>query len=187
MTDKTTKATTALVEAAAPKSDGLCKAECKDGVLTITAGQRGIDEMAAALGGCDTESLQSLLVGELVNVLTPKGKEDATFSLLAGVEAVQAIGPRNPAEAMLAVQMVAAHHLALDLMTRASNSDRVDFMDRYANMATKFSRTFLAQMEGLAKLRRNGEQVVKHVHVNEGGQAVIAGTVHTGGGGRRDD
>ena len=39
-----------------------------------------------------------------------------------------------------------------------------------------------AQMETLARMRRGGEQVVRHVHVdNRGGQAVIAENVHTGG------
>jgi hypothetical protein len=37
-------------------------------------------------------------------------------------------------------------------------------------------------METLARMRRGGEQVVRHVHVdNRGGQAVIAENVHTGG------
>jgi hypothetical protein len=47
-------------------------------------------------------------------------------------------------------------------------------------------RTYAAQVEALAKLRRGGEQrvVVQHVNVNEGGQAIV-GDVHNarGGGG----
>src|SRR3546814_9794291 len=43
-------------------------------------------------------------------------------------------------------------------------------------------RTFTAQIEALTKLRRGGEQVVRHIHVdNRGGQAVITETVQTGG------
>lgn len=42
-------------------------------------------------------------------------------------------------------------------------------------------RSFALHAEALAKLRRGGEQVFRHVHVNEGGQAVIAGTVNTRG------
>ena len=38
------------------------------------------------------------------------------------------------------------------------------------------------QMETLARMRRGGEQVVRHIHVdNRGGQAVIAENVNTGG------
>jgi len=49
-------------------------------------------------------------------------------------------------------------------------------------MANKFLRTFTTQMEALSRLRRGGKQIVEHVHINAGGQAVIAGTVNTGGG-----
>ena len=44
-------------------------------------------------------------------------------------------------------------------------------------------RTFAAQTEALRKLRSGGEQKVevRHVHVNEGGRAII-GAVEAGGG-----
>jgi hypothetical protein len=81
----------------------------------------------------------------------------------------------------MALQMHATNELAMDLLSRAQNSpDRLATAE-YTNLATKLSRTFVAQVEALAKLRRNGEQVVKHVHVYEGGQAVVAGTINQGG------
>jgi hypothetical protein len=52
----------------------------------------------------------------------------------------------------------------------------------FGNLANKFMRTFTAQAEALAKIRRGGEQVVKYVHVHEGGQAVVAGTINQTGG-----
>jgi hypothetical protein len=42
-------------------------------------------------------------------------------------------------------------------------------------------RTFTAQTEALAKIRRKGEQTVKVVHVYPGGQAVVAETINQGG------
>jgi hypothetical protein len=48
------------------------------------------------------------------------------------------------------------------------------------NLATKFSRTFTAQLEALDRHRRGGKQIVEHVHVNDGGQAVFANNVTTG-------
>ncbi len=41
--------------------------------------------------------------------------------------------------------------------------------------STKLTRTFIAQMEALDKHRGKGQQkmTVEHVHVNEGGQAII--------------
>ena len=54
------------------------------------------------------------------------------------------------------------------------------------NFATKMLRTFISQVETLKRYRGGGEQkmIVEHVHVNEGGQAVV-GTVNTGG--RKND
>ena len=50
------------------------------------------------------------------------------------------------------------------------------------NVATKSLRTFAVQMEALKKYRTGDQQkmVVEHVHVNEGGQAIV-GTVNQGG------
>ena len=50
----------------------------------------------------------------------------------------------------------------------------------------KLARTFAAQMEALRKYRTGGEQnvTVKHVTVNEGGQAIVGNVEHSPGGGR---
>ena len=55
------------------------------------------------------------------------------------------------------------------------------------NEATKMLRTFTTQMEALKKYRTGGQQkvTVEHVHVNEGGRAIV-GTVNQGGGGVND-
>ena len=54
----------------------------------------------------------------------------------------------------------------------------------FGQLANKFMRTFTAQSEALAKLRRGGEQIVKYIHVHEGGQAVVAGTINQNRGSR---
>ena len=55
----------------------------------------------------------------------------------------------------------------------------------YGNMALKLMRTYTAQVEALAKLRRGGNQTVRveHVHVHSGGQAIVGNVTHPGGGG----
>ena len=56
------------------------------------------------------------------------------------------------------------------------------------NQANKMLRTFIAQVEAVKKYRTGGHQkvTVEHVHVNEGGQAIV-GTVNQGGGGIKDE
>ena len=56
-------------------------------------------------------------------------------------------------------------------------------MEIYARVALKAQTNSRATIEALAKLHQPREQTVRHVHVNEGGQAVIAEQFHhhTGG------
>jgi hypothetical protein len=104
---------------------------------------------------------------------------DNTLALLNG------INPQDEMEGMLAAQMIGVHNIAMDAMRRAMIYDQhSEARDRYSNQAIKLMRTFTAQMEALDKHRRKGQQkvVVEHVHVHEGGQAIV-GNVNPGGGG----
>ena len=100
----------------------------------------------------------------------------------AGLAAVGAVEAQNELEAMLAVQMAGTHELAMSMLTRAK-SGTVDQAERYGNLATKFLRTYTTQMETLTKLRRGGEQTVRveHVHVYQGGQAIVGQVTQVGG------
>jgi hypothetical protein len=55
--------------------------------------------------------------------------------------------------------------------------------ERYMTMALKAQAQSRATLEALAKLHQPREQVVRHVHVYEGGQAVVAEEFHHHGGG----
>jgi hypothetical protein len=110
-------------------------------------------------------------------------------ALNAALAVLGAVEPQNEMEALLGVQMVTADigaRKAFELMNRANLPEGIA---QLGGLANKYMRTFTAQVEALAKLRRGGEQIVKHVHVYEGGQAVVAGTInqHQGGGGRKKD
>lgn len=98
------------------------------------------------------------------------------------------IQPQDELEGMLAVQMVSTHNMAMNCIGRATQTNRVDFMNTYMNGATKMLRTFAAQMEALTKYRTGGQQkmTVEHVHVNKGGQAIV-GTVNQGGRGQNNE
>lgn len=126
----------------------------------------------------------------MLEVTKSLGQDGATQSGLNSFLAVlAAIQPKDETEALLASQMIAAHASAHFCTDKMRNAQLVDQLQMYAGLANKFMRTFAAQMEALAKIRRGGEQIVKHVHVYEGGQAVVAGTIHQhrGGGGEAKD
>jgi len=104
-----------------------------------------------------------------------------TVAILASVR------PRDELESMLAVQMLAVHNAAMHAMAMAMLKGQT-FEGRKSNMgyATRLLQVFTSQLEALKKHRTGGQQkmIVEHVHVNEGGQAIV-GSVNVGGGAKR--
>ena len=74
--------------------------------------------------------------------------------------------------------------LALQVHTGARGS--LQSAERYGRLAFKAQSNCRATLEALAKLHQPREQTVKHVHVNEGGQAVVADQFHQHTGGREN-
>lgn len=188
MTDKS-KLPTTVAEAhealavAAEAGKRLRKVAVEDGALILEGGEEAQRRMDVAFGSSDRE-FQTYCLSQIINILpdSSAGGKDYTLPVNAAVAMLTAIAPQNEMEAMLAVQMVASHHLALLSMQRTKRADQIPQFQANGNMANKFARTHAAQVEALSRLRRGGEQVVRHVHVNEGGQALIAGTVNAGRG-----
>lgn len=104
-------------------------------------------------------------------------------NLTSDLAFISSINPEDAIESMLAVQMATAHRAAMFAMEKFSRSQETDKSNSAANQATKFLNLYLRQMEMLNKHRGKGQQkmTVEHVHVNEGGQAII-GNVEGGGG-----
>jgi hypothetical protein len=98
-------------------------------------------------------------------------------ALNAMVAMIEAAKPEDELQAALAVQMAMTHALTTVAIKRAARVDQIPQFDSAGNMAVKLARTFTMQTEALAKLQRRGEQVVKVVHVHQGGQAIV-GDVH---------
>ena len=97
---------------------------------------------------------------------------------------LQGIKPQDEIEGMLAVQMIGVHNMAMEAMRLVMISDQYpESKQSNTNRATKLLRTFAAQMEALKKYRTGGQQkmIVEHVHVHQGGQAIV-GSVTQGGG-----
>jgi hypothetical protein len=93
--------------------------------------------------------------------------------------------PRDEIEGMLAAQMVAVHSAAMRSLRQLKSSETLAQQDSDGNLAVKLVRTYAMQMEALQRYRGKCEQkmTVEHVHVYQGGQAIV-GAVHQGGGAR---
>lgn len=132
--------------------------------------------MHAAFGSMSQPFIDTMM-GELLTIWDGTGgiSEKSYNAALAVIEGAQ---PQNELEAMLVVQMIAANEAALRATSMLGKCDWFPQSMGFGNLANKFMRTFTGQIEALAKLRRGDEQVVKYVHVHEGGQAVVAGTIN---------
>lgn len=102
------------------------------------------------------------------------------------VSIVRGIKPRDQTEAMLGAQMAAIHNATMTMQKRLAHVESIAQQDSAVRALNNLARTYALQMEALKRYRSSGQQqvVVKHVTVNEGGQAIVG---NVGKGDHRND
>ena len=93
------------------------------------------------------------------------------------------IESKDEMEGMIAAQIVACHNAAMECYRRAAiENQTLQGRQENLNQANKLSRTHAMLLETLNRHRGKGQQkvTVEHVHVHEGGQAIV-GNVETQG------
>jgi hypothetical protein len=148
--------------------------------LKVSGSTVNIDYQASlkAIGSTDGDFLEGF-VKQLVNVGSQGSVADesgANFMLAV----VKGIEPRDQIEAMLGAQMAAVHNATMTFARRLGHAEIILQQDSAERAFNKLARTFAAQVEALKRYRSGGEQkvTVQHVHVAEGGQAIV-GNVNT--------
>jgi len=136
---------------------------------------RGVAQIALmkAIGTTDADFYGGL-IGQLINVGSPNREPDeagANFML----SIVKGIEPRDQIESMLAAQMGAVHLATMTFARRLAHVENIPQQDSAERAFNKLARTFAAQVSALKDYRSKGEQkmTVQHVHVAEGGQAIV--------------
>jgi hypothetical protein len=130
------------------------------------------------IGGSQSDHWNNILANQAVQALWLKNSspEERDKQLSATVAALMGIEPKDELEGMMAAQLVAAHHAAMECYRRAMIGEQ-SFEGRRENLnqANKLSRTYAALVEALNRHRGKGQQkvTVEHVHVHAGGQAVV--------------
>jgi hypothetical protein len=124
--------------------------------------------MMNALGTTSVD-LADRLVSQILNAthLQLSGEPISENTLNAALGAVAGIAPRDEAEALLAVQMVGVHWVAMAMLRQVAATDSRLLFNDAGNMVVKLLRTYTAQLEALKRYRSAGEQrvVVQHVNV----------------------
>jgi hypothetical protein len=103
--------------------------------------------------------------------------------MAAAAAALVGIQPKGELEGMLGAQLIACHNAAMECYRRAMNS-QLPARDCHLNQANKLSRTYTTLLEALNRHRGKGQQkvTVEHVHVHQGGQAIVGHVQHSGEG-----
>src|ERR1700737_2742658 len=139
-----------------------------------------------SIGGSNSDTWNNLIANQAITSIW-NGHSDEAQTIEkneAAVSALMAIGPRDEMEGMMAAQLIAAHNAAMECYRRAMLPEQ-PFEGRRENLsqANKLSRTYATLMEALNRHRGKWQQTVtvEHVHVHEGGQAIVG---NGGGGGK---
>jgi len=142
----------------------------------------GNDLALAALGGTDWRYGNSLLT-QIINMVPRKDGVPNQQAMDFAISAVMAMEPKDEIEGMLAAQMVAVHMATMTFANRLAGVENLDQQNSVERAFNKLTRTFTTQMEALNRYRGKGQQkmTVEHIHVHEGGQAIV-GNVKGGGG-----
>jgi len=123
--------------------------------------------------GRESKTFGKMIYNQLSNCCSYPNKNDNSF--ISVHENMSGIAPKDQIEGMLAAQMIATHHAAMNCFRIAAKSEMIDNMNIAFNSANKLARTYAMQMEALNRYRGKGQQkiTVEHVSINSGGQAII--------------
>jgi hypothetical protein len=103
-------------------------------------------------------------------------KAEINVGIARAIEHFNSLAPGDGAEAMLAEQMVATHFAALECLRRAAIPNQYAAARKEElKQASKLMALYARQLDTLNKHRGKGQQkvTVEHVHVAEGGQAIV--------------
>jgi hypothetical protein len=128
-----------------------------------------------ALGTQSSDFVNSSLIQIQAAARSPLGgvSEIAVNAALAMIEAA---APRDEIEGALAVQLACTHTTAMAVLAKFDVGFATERRAAaFGSAASRLLRAFAMQVEVLRRLRHGGHQCIRieHVHVNDGGQAVI--------------
>ncbi len=109
------------------------------------------------------------------------GKDYTTDNVNTLFDFIKENKPKDAIEAMLLTQILASHQFSMQSFLRAGLDNQTPYgIQENMARATKFTRTYIAQMDALKRYRSSGEHkiIVEKVNVENGGKAVI-GDVNT--------
>jgi hypothetical protein len=128
-----------------------------------------------AIGGSMSDEWNTIIANQTIQSFWI-GNSDKDDLQNAALKALVGFKPKDEIEGMISAQLIGCHNAAMECYRRAMIRDQT-FEGRQENLnqANKLSRTYSALVECLNRHRGKGQQkvTVEHVHVHEGGQAIV--------------
>jgi len=163
-------------------------------IRTTTLEEEGNDPLellaryAESIGSV-SQDMRSLILNQVSEVSTASRVDDETL-MNAGLAFLHGLKPKDELEGLLGAQLFGLHMLGMEMMRRVLLSNNVygneipKLADANVNRADKLLRAFRETLTALLKYRGKSTQqrvTVEHVHVSEGGQAVVGAVGQAGG------
>ena len=163
--------------------------------ITLPQGDGRTDREAIAYAMIKPSLRHGQLAGELGQLMVARLPEEQHPGVAEyRIEVSKQIMAAQDGDLTIVSQLLAAQALSLDAtfteLARRSAinlNTHVDAAERYMRMALRAQANCRATLQALADHHRPREQIIKHVTVNEGGQAVVADQFHNHKGGGPDE
>ena len=130
--------------------------------------------------GTSTKTGAELALNQMASIQVWNRYQKEPERALAAVDMIAEFAPKNALETLLAVQMFGVHEAALLFLQRATIPGQTfEGSGEGVLWATRLMRLFNEQVELMLKLKGKASEqkvTVEHVHVHQGGQAIV-GTV----------
>ena len=168
-----------------PKASDTAKAELSVARQTGKSDQRNLAEIALE------PAAHAMATARLFNAGSFGSKIEETETYLALNDEIKAVanGDLSHHRALLAGQAIALNSIFTEMSRRAALNmgGYLQASETFMRLALKAQTQSRATIEALDRLANGREQTVRHVHVNEGGQAVIADEFHHHTGGQENE
>jgi hypothetical protein len=145
-------------------------------------GRRQMLLNAEAMPGRGEDDLLLLLTNQVLDAtkINAHTEAQATERYNATIAAFHNIGPVGALQGMLATQLIACHMATMDCYGHLNRThDRITH-EYHLNQVNKLSRSYVALLEAFNRQRGKAHQkvTVEHVHVHQGGQAIVGHVEH---------
>jgi hypothetical protein len=133
------------------------------------------NQLKAALGTA-SDAFVDMALHHLERAARMPSDGPSDMSINGALAIIAAFAPKNEMEAALAVQAACTHMVAMVMMARIGGGHGTDRrLPGLASASAKLLCAYCTQVETYRRLRGGGDQNIRveHVHVHEGGQAIV--------------